>query len=863
MHGLVIVNLALAGLAAHVLAHSVPPPVSPLARRKTFGFGPDLPHTRFESTDIHASVDTTKDAYAVARDFLSHYDNIHAARAYVIRPDSYTDHATGVTHIYALKDGRVLSFGDSFFTGELDHPPHVPVHPHAHHCAQLSSALDFYRSLLESLGSPDRTRVTHGLPTLEHLYASNCANVPSFSSIADPGEVDMDPRRPLLAFLASALPENHPAFSSLDDKLEEHVNNIILTPETHLLGDHASSGMSLSNVPGAVSDVKARTVWVQVTTEHGVKLELVHRFEVELEHNWYETTCDNVVTPSHYQRRRLVGQLPNLGAFVPPGSNFESVASAPVQGPGEAPSGKEGKCECVSQIPELDKASYLVFPWGTNDPVDAAQRKAAKHGEPSRAEYPLSFGRDFIKELGDTIASPAGWHTLPVSHDPSINDVDIEEILPGAQLKQPGVITFSRKRIGKAEMIGCITGVPHADGVFSYPYSPKPAFNEFESLEQARAHINASVTQLFYTSNMIHDLFYRYGFTETAGNFQQYNFGEGGEEGDAIIADAQDMSGFNNAAFTSPPDGLNGRCHMCLWDTDSPYPDGAMEASIVIHELSHGLSMRLTGGPKDSGCLGWGESGGMGEGWGDFIAVTVRSTSTYSDYPVGAWAANVEEGVRHYPYSTDLSVNPTTYETPNEPGFFGPHALGEVWAEMLWVIQQRLTVKHGFSDTLFPPTPNPDGILPPNDFYRPQTFNPHSGLPNPLVPKHGNTLLLQLVINGMKMQPCLPSFFDARAAIIDADKVLTGGENVCDIWQVFAERGLGTDARLIGTTPWGGGLRENGFRVPPRCRSGDSEPEPSSESDPTSKPDDHEPLSLWYLFKICTGKWISRLIWAY
>jgi len=226
-------------------------------------------------------------------------------------------------------------------------------------------------------------------------------------------------------------------------------------------------------------------------------------------------------------------------------------------------------------------------------------------------------------------------------------------------------------------------------------------------------------------------------------------------------------------------------------------------------------------------------------------------------------------------------VNPATYETLNAPGFFGLHALGEVWAEMLWVIQQRLIAKHGFSDTLFPPTPNADGKLSPNDFYRPQTFNPHTGLPNPLVPKHGNTLLLQLVINGMKMQPCHPSFFDARAAIIEADKVLTGGENVCDIWQVFAERGLGTNAKLIGSTPWGGGLRENvsygtetrrheadvhniqGFRVPPRCRSPEPESEPSSESAPASNPDDYDSFSLWHLFKICTEKWISRLTWAY
>jgi len=47
-----------------------------------------------------------------------------------------------------------------------------------------------------------------------------------------------------------------------------------------------------------------------------------------------------------------------------------------------------------------------------------------------------------------------------------------------------------------------------------------------------------------------------------------------------------------------------------------PYRDGDFDASIVIHELSHGLSTRLTGGPANSGCLGWGESGGMGEGWG-------------------------------------------------------------------------------------------------------------------------------------------------------------------------------------------------------------------------------------------------------
>jgi extracellular elastinolytic metalloproteinase len=112
------------------------------------------------------------------------------------------------------------------------------------------------------------------------------------------------------------------------------------------------------------------------------------------------------------------------------------------------------------------------------------------------------------------------------------------------------------------------------------------------------------------------DCCFSYGFDEVSGNFQQHNFGRGGKEGDAVLANAQDGSGYNNANFMTPPDGQNGRCRMYLWNTANPYRDGDLEAGIVIHELSHGLSIRLTGGPANSGCLGWGESGGMGEGWG-------------------------------------------------------------------------------------------------------------------------------------------------------------------------------------------------------------------------------------------------------
>ena len=83
-----------------------------------------------------------------------------------------------------------------------------------------------------------------------------------------------------------------------------------------------------------------------------------------------------------------------------------------------------------------------------------------------------------MKELGDTLASPAGWHTLPVSHDPITSkedgttvgrfleslgfevrtyDVDIKGARTGARPRQRGATTFSRTRIGKAMMLGCIT----------------------------------------------------------------------------------------------------------------------------------------------------------------------------------------------------------------------------------------------------------------------------------------------------------------------------------------------------------------------------------------------------------------------
>jgi extracellular elastinolytic metalloproteinase len=54
-----------------------------------------------------------------------------------------------------------------------------------------------------------------------------------------------------------------------------------------------------------------------------------------------------------------------------------------------------------------------------------------------------------------------------------------------------------------------------------------------------KEYIDFVVTQLFYTSNMYHDLLHRVGFDEQSGNFQAYNFGKGGKGGDPVITNAQ------------------------------------------------------------------------------------------------------------------------------------------------------------------------------------------------------------------------------------------------------------------------------------------------------------------------------------
>lgn len=78
---------------------------------------------------------------------------------------------------------------------------------------------------------------------------------------------------------------------------------------------------------------------------------------------------------------------------------------------------------------------------------------------------------------------------------------------------------------------------------------------------------------------------------------------------------------------------------------------------------------------------------------------------------------------------------------------------------MLFELAENLIDKHGFHPTLFPPAVNGTDST---GFYSER----HLVQSGKKVPAHGNTLAVQLVIDGMKIQPCRPTFQNARDAII-------------------------------------------------------------------------------------------------
>ena len=507
---------------------------------------------------------------------------------------------------------------------------------------------------------------------------------------------------------------------------------------------------------------------------------------------------------------------------------------------------------------------------------------------PVPVESPNHGGTALVVNPADPVASPFGWH-----------DVDGQTGAEYSVTRGNNVHAYQ-----DADDINDSSGDEPdggADLIFDFPYNPA---------DPPEAYRDAAVTNLFYWCNVVHDVWYNYGFDEEAGNFQLNNFGFGGEEGDYIRAEAQDGSGLNNANFSSGGDGSSARIQMYLWtnqansfylevldpDTISgfyqtsaanfgpPIPedpivgtlvqaldgsaspteaceaivnaaeiegnvalidrgncpfvdkvsnaqeagasaviicnnvpggtismggndgsitipsvmisledcmtlkqflsegvtvklqddnssttffDGDFDNGIIAHEYGHGLSIRMTGGPSQGGCLFNDEQ--MGEGWSDYagLVLTMEPGDKGSDVRgIGTFAINQSttgNGIRPAPYSTDFGVNPYTYGNSNNANISQPHGVGFIWATALWDLTWDLVDVYGFDE----------------DF---------------MAGQGGNNIAIQLVTEGMKLQPCNPGMIDGRDAILAADQLLYDGANQCLIWEAFARRGFGFSA---------------------------------------------------------------------
>lgn len=208
-----------------------------------------------------------------------------------------------------------------------------------------------------------------------------------------------------------------------------------------------------------------------------------------------------------------------------------------------------------------DNASYNIFPL----PIEA----------------PTFGSRSVISNPWNLVASPEGWHSDGTTHYTTTrgNNVFAYEDVAGTAL------TIAPDYL---------PGTPADGGAtrnFNFPFAinASPASNR-----------NASITNLFYLNNKIHDVFYQFGFTESAKNFQQNNFGRGGLDDDSVNAEAQDGGGTNNANFSSPQDNYNPRMQMYLWSPKTQLffynsPNVAITRNPLMGTALFGPALTVTG----------------------------------------------------------------------------------------------------------------------------------------------------------------------------------------------------------------------------------------------------------------------------
>ena len=197
-------------------------------------------------------------------------------------------------------------------------------------------------------------------------------------------------------------------------------------------------------------------------------------------------------------------------------------------------------------------------------------------------------------------------------------------------------------------------------------------------------------------------------------------------------------------------------------DLSQVFKGSSWDNAIVAHEWGHYISNRLVG--NGSG-LSSNQATSMGEGFGDFHALLFASDAADNlvlgneNYAGGygdtTYVASFVTGIRQYPYSTSMEINPSTFaDVEVDPEV---HGSGAVYAAMLWdsFIAMVNDDRHTFDEA--------------------------------------KDLMKDYLVAGYKMMPMAPTFTEGRDALLAA-AYANDPEDYKLILSAFARRGMGLGA---------------------------------------------------------------------
>jgi extracellular elastinolytic metalloproteinase len=301
---------------------------------------------------------------------------------------------------------------------------------------------------------------------------------------------------------------------------------------------------------------------------------------------------------------------------------------------------------------------------------------------------------------------------------------------------------------------------------------------------------DASTANLFVMHNRMHDWSYWLGFTERTSNLQMTNFGNTGpdREHDPEVGNAQagrrTFNGRDNANQITLQDGIPPITNQYLWQPlagafYAACTDGAYDMAVVAHEYGHAISNRMIAGPD----TGTGATQGQTESWSDLIFAEyfrgygITAGEGANPFALAPYVSgNKERGIRNY----GMNQSPLNYSNLGYDGngTTTPHADGEIWSAVNFDIGEALNAKY-------------DGEFPSSDKAL-QLQCATGELPADECP--GNRRWAQIMFDGLLLTPSGSTILDSRDAMLAADRLLFDGANQAELWDNFAQRGMGESA---------------------------------------------------------------------